>query len=1119
MAKTIKLNAIATLMGDCLHSDHKEENIQYKYIIKEYGAGARIKDNLLTVSTDGTVTVTCIASIGDKEVRKDATFTVNKIKKYTITYLATEGGSIDGIRIQNIIQGEDCEPVGVIADYGYHFVDWSDTSTEEDRHDTNIQSSKVYTAKFELNVYKVTFLGREGSPTLLVTQATHGFPPDEVPTDEQLLLDDYWFVKWDKNFNCVEEEMVITAIYKIKEFTVIFFSWDKKELKKEVVQIHQNATAPTPPDKEGYNFKKWSKSYTNVTKDLEVVAEYEIKKFKVKFVDWNDKLLKEETVEWGSTATAPTNVYREGYHFDRWDKEFSNVKSDLTVKAVYEINKYQVVFKSYNGTYNTQTVEWGKAATKPTDPTRTGYTFKGWDKSFNCVKENLTITAQWDIKKFKIKINIIGPACGSTCTSSKYEVEYGQSATITIKRGTSAYISYCKINNSNYYTDELGVVKPGNLYGTIAEIGTTKTFDITDIKEDKTIDISFLEVTIQAKFIIATNEALTQWKTILVPTKYNTHPIAPEVPNIGLKFFNQWDPIYNESVTVTSDDQQWRATYGTTKIVLEQKSFQLDKVVDRYALNDGYDTYEGGIIWAFKTPTTIKANPIKIKINDNYVDMSKVSYSYSESSGNFRINSDGSITAKSYCNGKVTISVNDQSFTMFYRVGRATVLIDANQTTYRDVIYGGNSRDYKVRGSFNGTNMDLISFCCIPSTRQLNLRAYCAFIDFAKTLNPKFNKKEYFNYISKNYSSSDIDYPIPDVKTNRTYFDNSEVIWTHYALPTVDGHVRLHQSGSYSFTYSAANYPVLDFIKKTNENVATPGVNNEHYYSMETVNNCQVYINKRTFNNILFIGVGLKNNATDYILNTEIFTSSTQIKDYCSCNVISIFSPAYTTNSYVITLKDRFNNIIKGSGFGSAGMLGVIKNYTLKEMKTLAEKNSNTSANNSSYNEIYLRSYDDFKNVYIPSSDGKTNNSTNGTFQYFEYNGGQISMDTKIINSGDVKAKATAPTPVTPTPTTTKTTNSISVNVIRFTTQDASTHSSYDRNPNYCYLIIEINGREITNTSDVKLGKSPVVWGSYNDKKRPVYRYDGSIVEVLFTASNRAIPADLVDGFSRRIDW
>jgi len=44
---------------------------------------------------------------------------------------------------------------------------------------------------------------------------------------------------------------------------------------------------------------------------------------------------------------------------------------------------------------STQTVEEGKAAKAPTNPTKKGYTFNGWDKKFDKVASDLTVNATW----------------------------------------------------------------------------------------------------------------------------------------------------------------------------------------------------------------------------------------------------------------------------------------------------------------------------------------------------------------------------------------------------------------------------------------------------------------------------------------------------------------------------------------------------------------------------------------------------------------------------------------------------------------------------------------------------------------------------------------------------
>ena len=187
-------------------------------------------------------------------------------------------------------------------------------------------------------------------------------------------------------------------------FTVTFQDWDGTVLKTEQVEQGKFATAPADPTREGYTFKGWDKDFSNVQSDLTVTAQYDknIVYFTVTFQDWDGAVLKTEQVEQGRSATAPADPTREGYTFKGWDKEFSNVQSDLTVTALYEQNVveptyFTVTFQDWDGTVlKIEQVEQGKSATAPADPTREGYTFKGWDKEFSNVQSDLIVTALYE---------------------------------------------------------------------------------------------------------------------------------------------------------------------------------------------------------------------------------------------------------------------------------------------------------------------------------------------------------------------------------------------------------------------------------------------------------------------------------------------------------------------------------------------------------------------------------------------------------------------------------------------------------------------------------------------------------------------------------------------------
>lgn len=138
----------------------------------------------------------------------------------------------------------------------------------------------------------------------------------------------------------------------------------------------------------------------------------------VQFVDWNGTVLSTDYVNSGEAATAPANPSREGYTFTGWDKDFSNVMEDLTVTAQYEINRYRVRFYDWDGTLlKTDSADWQSAAIAPATPARPGYTFAGWDKSFEAVTADLDVTALYEKEQFNVTISYIDGADNSLIDS------------------------------------------------------------------------------------------------------------------------------------------------------------------------------------------------------------------------------------------------------------------------------------------------------------------------------------------------------------------------------------------------------------------------------------------------------------------------------------------------------------------------------------------------------------------------------------------------------------------------------------------------------------------------------------------------------------------------------
>lgn len=103
-------------------------------------------------------------------------------------------------------------------------------------------------------------------------------------------------------------------------------------------------------------------------------------------------------------AAQPDNPTKEGHTFigwyngeSEWDFE-TPVTTGLILTAKWQVNQYTITFKPENGGQDIVIKQdYGTAITAPANPTKTGYTFAGWDKTIPTTMpaEDMTITARW----------------------------------------------------------------------------------------------------------------------------------------------------------------------------------------------------------------------------------------------------------------------------------------------------------------------------------------------------------------------------------------------------------------------------------------------------------------------------------------------------------------------------------------------------------------------------------------------------------------------------------------------------------------------------------------------------------------------------------------------------
>ena len=187
--------------------------------------------------------------------------------------------------------------------------------------------------------------------------------------------------------------------------TVTFLS-DGESAAPSQIRANTPAARPADPTKEGYTFIGWYNGESEwnfadaVTEALTLTAKWQLNQYTITFKPENggqDIVIKQD---YGTAITAPANPTKTGYTFAGWDREIPTTMpaGNMTITAQWQVNQYTITFKPENGGQDIVIKQdYGTAITAPANPTKTGYTFAGWDKTIPTTMPagDMTITAQW----------------------------------------------------------------------------------------------------------------------------------------------------------------------------------------------------------------------------------------------------------------------------------------------------------------------------------------------------------------------------------------------------------------------------------------------------------------------------------------------------------------------------------------------------------------------------------------------------------------------------------------------------------------------------------------------------------------------------------------------------
>ena len=301
---------------------------------------------------------------------------------------------------------EDPEPAE-----GYIFSGWYNTDEIKIKPTTVFTADQtvkaIYTDASDI-FWTITFYNAAPADTVLESKSyQHGSIVaygGVAPTLASTAQYSYTFKGWDVEPTNAVEDFDYHAVYDstIRSYTVTFNNADGSKIESATFEYGKMPSCSKTPTRDAtvewmYSHKGWKPALDFVTEDASYLAIYDSVKVKYKVTFMNGTtVIDEQMVPYGDSAVAPTNVTREGYKFVGWNTSFATVTEALTVKALFEELIVHTVSVVNGDNIENVKVEDGEKYTLPEAPKKEGYTFDAYydgDKKLGVAGDEISVTA------------------------------------------------------------------------------------------------------------------------------------------------------------------------------------------------------------------------------------------------------------------------------------------------------------------------------------------------------------------------------------------------------------------------------------------------------------------------------------------------------------------------------------------------------------------------------------------------------------------------------------------------------------------------------------------------------------------------------------------------------
>jgi len=238
----------------------------------------------------------------------------------------------------------------------------------------------------------------------------------------------------------------------------------------------------------------------------------------------------------GENTVAKAKTYT-GFKNASIEQQTISGDGSTVVKIYYERINYTITYKVDGSTYKEESYRYEAKVTAPSNPTKTGHIFAGWDKEVPSTMpaENITITATWTINTYKV----VWKDYDGTVLETDERVEYGTIPTYDKGTLTRQYYTF-----KGWTPEVANVTKAAEYIATYAPINDSDGDGVAD--EEDTFKVIWKDY----------NGDTLETDT---GVKYGTTPTYDrEEPTRKYYTFSGWTP----KVVAVTGNIEYTATYA-----------------------------------------------------------------------------------------------------------------------------------------------------------------------------------------------------------------------------------------------------------------------------------------------------------------------------------------------------------------------------------------------------------------------------------------------------------------------------------------------------------------------------------------------------------------------------